>query len=95
MRGSPGPSAWLNEHQPRALGRHQRAALLLAAPAALLALAAGSDSGHSGSDDLTNVQMPTIQTAAGISAMKTISPGDQLITEIQGLEAPKRKMGAF
>lgn len=26
------------------------------------------------------VQMPTIQTAAGISAMKTISPGDQLIT---------------
>src|SRR4029077_5833904 len=26
-----------------------------------IALAAGSDSGHSGSDDLTNVQMPTIQ----------------------------------
>src|SRR5258706_15493968 len=29
-----------------------------------LALAAGSDSGHSASDDLTNVQMPTIQGTA-------------------------------
>jgi HlyD family secretion protein len=24
-----------------------------------------------------------------------VQPGDQLITEIQGLEPPKRKMGAF